>query len=246
MTLADSVSLWEIANPNKEWFDFVVDTNQHINKQALWGYLYMEYCDMTVVDSNSQAFHMRVENFFDIHRWNIDKMSATMEFEYEPLNDFGWTQSRKMDREQEVETVTDRDKVEELEQNAVNVWEEQGTSNGTDVHFISAFNDVPSPTSDNPPRYEDTEQYRDTHSNSHHNDGTSEDELNSTKGTQEDINKNEDLVEGVKEDIAKSGLSDRGNHTYQSLIEEERKQAEFNIYKWIGRHFAHELLIAVW
>lgn len=44
-------------------------------------------------------------------------------------------------------------------------------------------------------------------------------------------------------DIEYSGTE---GQSFQSLIEEQRRLVEFNIYKWIGRHFSVELLISIW
>lgn len=244
MTLQDSVQLWLIANPNKkfnDWFNFKVDTNGVINKKQLWEYLYMEYIDMTVVDSNSGAFHERVKTFFDTHRWNIDRLVATMEAEYDPIQDYSWHQQRQMDRDKVTDTKANMARLDEYEDSITDVWENSGSTGGTDVHLISAYNDTESPDDNN--RYVDTEQYRDTHSATHSDSGTDDRESNSTRGIKEDNTKNEDLVEGVKESIRREGTQ---NNAYQDLIEKERKVAEFNIYKWIGKHFCLECCVAVW
>lgn len=243
MTLSDSVELWKIANPNKEWFNFTVDTNGILNRDALWNYLYLEYCDMRIIEPHSQIFHDRVEMFFDIHRWNIDKMVATMELKYNPIEDFRWHQHRKMDRDQTVDTDVEHGLTETENQTTNEDWSDSGSSNGSEVHLVSAFNDVPSPTGDNPPHYEDTEEYRDVTSEHHENEGDRDVVVDDSRRLDEDTTKNEVTDEDVHEDIDKFGIND---HTYQELIEQERKQAEFNIYKWIARHFGKECMIAVW
>lgn len=245
MTLQDSVSLWLIAHPGKtfnDWFDFTVDTNALLDRNALWEYLYIEHIDMTVIDSNSGAFHERVKNFFDIHRWNIDKLVETMNVEYDPMHDYEWHQKRRTDREQSVETVGNRNQSDVYEEQLADVWENSGTTSGTDVHLVSAYNDNESPSGE-PSRYIDTEQYRDTHSTSHNDQGTDDREILSTRGIKEDTNKDEELVEGIDDSIRREGLK---NNTFQDLIEKERKVAEFNIYKWIAKHFCLECCVAIW
>ena len=245
MTLQDSVQMWMIANPTKthsDWFDFIVDTNGLLDKNALWEYLYMEYIDMTVIDSNSGAFHERVKTFFDTHRWNIDKLVNTMNLEYDPLHDYEWHQKRRTDREQSVETIGNREQQDVYEENMVDVYENDGSTGGTDVHLISAFNDTESPIG-TPSRYVDSEQYRDTHSATHEDQGTDDREIQGSRGIKEDTTKDEELVEGIDDSIRREGLK---NNTFQDLIEQERRTAEFNIYKWIGKHFCLECCVAVW
>lgn len=150
-------------------------------------------------------------------------------------------------------------------------WEEERKSNGSDINLVSAFNDLPATLNS----LKDTERDRTVSETTQNNNGTnSETKGETTSGTEsgttsettnettsgteqgttaktgtgtEDTvtseNANGKIDEDVAEHIERSGIQ---NNTYQSLIEAERKQAEFNIYKWIGRHFCKELLIAVW
>lgn len=53
----------------------------------------------------------------------------------------------------------------------------------------------------------------------------------------------EHLQEVQDETIIRSGNIGK---TYQSIIEEERKKAQFNIYRWIMRRFCKELMVGLW
>lgn len=321
--------LWEMNHPEKDYLDDI-PINVFIDKSALLDFIISECGDMTVVDDHSEVFYYRVKTFFRIHKWNIDKLCESMNFEYQPLNNYHGTEDSTKardiafksvtDRDQTDDTVTDRDQVqdkttdrdqtesEKTDRDISTVengekhqkgtddtttdrdWTESGKTNETDVHFISAFNEKESPEligydSDGYPiyKYNDTEHDRDSISSSYSKKGTedinvltdrSTDETHSLTNTVDDdtqrtetitediINKDtirEDISKKntISEDITKDDVTDEdivnhisreGNNgkSYQSLIEEERQQAQFNIYKWILNHWFHEMVVSVW
>lgn len=104
-------------------------------------------------------------------------------------------------------------------------YHEDGDESSGVTHFISGFNDVRSPSGKE--GYIDSEHDRDSGHRNYDKDGKHD----------------TDRDRSETEDMNKSGNDGK---TYQSLIEEERKQAQFNLYKWIARHFSLELLVAVW
>lgn len=246
MTLRDAVTLWEMEHPTSKFMDeFVI--NAEVNKDSLFDYLMYEYEGMQIIDGHSGIFHDRVRMFFEIHKWNIDKLAESLQFEYDPLQNYRWKQHRDMDREQDVNSNTNRDvtttTTEGIDTNTTGSWDEQGKDSGEDVNLVSAFNDLPS--KDKP--WVDTEHHRDIDDSKYSKDGSSTqtthtDDVINTK-TDDDTAKTENLDENVLEDITREGTN---GVSYQELIEEERKQAEYNIYKWIGKHFCKELLVALW
>lgn len=241
VTLWETVQMWEMQNNTPFWDD--IQLHKAIDKDALIDYLLYEFSDMRCIDSNSGAFRNHVSNFFKIHKWNIDKLADTLELEYYTLENVRYHKHNKTDAEKN--TISERGIVgaEDVKVDKNTVWDEDGSEDRTAVHFVSAFNDVPSPTSTNPPVYKDTEQYRDTSHMSYQKDGS---ETNSEK-TDKDTTEDENFTSVVTDDIHTD--NDKVGHdggSYQSLIEEERKQAQFNIYKWIGKHFVRELLVAIY
>lgn len=237
----DSVTLWQIANPNKGYLDGI-EINAFIDKEALLDFIMMELSDMRVVDSNSGYFHERVKMFFKIHKWNIDKLCSTAELEYDPLNNFGWEQKRERD----TGANTNKAITGSTDTGKENNWSDNGSGNFNTTHYVSGFNDDESPepvgTDENGNtiyKYHDTEQYRDAGSSSEKHSGKSDDTIH----TEQDSIQNTVFSEDVDETIKRSGNL---GTSYQKLIEEEREQAQFNIYKWILNHWCHELMIAVW
>lgn len=81
-------------------------------------------------------------------------------------------------------------------------------------------------------------------SNQHNKETKNTDDDVVTKNVVDDNIVNQTVLDdGVIGDTFHHG---NNTHTFQSLIKEEREQGEFNIYKWIGRHFSLELLICLW
>lgn len=228
MTFRDAIDLYEIQAGSEFWYEpsQVLSVVEGLDSRALFDYLFMEYYQMRTVDANSQDFHKRVVNFFMIHRWNIDKLMKSTQFQYDPITDHK--------NHQKLHRTLDRTTTDTIDDD----WKEKGTTYQQDANLVSAYNDVESPQqagtdeNGNPIyRYIDTEHDR-TISNGNYSKEGSDDRTDTGK-----------LDDIIGETIDRHGTSD---HTFQSLIEEERRQAEFNLYKWIARHFSRELLIGVW
>lgn len=236
MILANQIELWEMEN-NKGFFDDCYIPSS-LNRTALFDYLYLEYSDMQTIDGNWNTFHRRVLNFFTIHKYELDGLAESISYEYEPLDNFNSTQvlGRKTDKGSDSSTVEHTNNTEN--------WNENGKQFQQNVNLVSAYNDNESPTlvgtdSDGNPiyKYIDTEHHRDIENRNYSSHGDKTDAFNRGEETVATS------LENVGEQILKHG---NNGVSYQSLIEEERKLREFNIYKWIARHFSTELLVCVW
>lgn len=237
--------LWEINNPDKSYFDDI-PIHAFVDKEALLDLIVMECGDLRTIDSNSGFFYERVKMFFKIHKWNIDKLCESLQYEYEPLENYHGIEDRKVDRDVAFDSVTDRDQTDDRVTDRG--WSEKGTNDEQDVHYISAYNDKESPErigTDSLGRpiykFNDTEHDRDTIDISYQKSGDEDISVNDVLA--EDIRKNDVTDEDIVEHKTKSG---NNGQSYQSLIEEERKQAQFNVYKWILNHWFHEMVISVW
>lgn len=215
MTLQNIIQIWELNHPSEGFFDSS-NIIELVDKTTLLDYIMLECSEMRPIDGNSERFHIRVENFFKTHKWNIDTLAKSINFDYKPLE----TYHGKEDRTENISTVENID-------TDVN-YHEDGSGTEHTVNLISGFNDVRSP---NGKQYIDSEHDRQERNTSYERDGNSNTDTLKDKGQDE------------KEQIIKSGNDGK---SYQSLIEEERAQAQFNLYKWILKHFTIELLVAVW
>lgn len=230
MTLRDIVDIWEMKH-NGNFFDEIT-LHQLVDKDALVNYLMMEYQDMITIDSDSGMFHFRVVNFFKTHKWNIDKLAESLNFYYNPIGNVNYHLHNKWARDESIarDEDIDSEKVEDDD------WTETGHTDETDTNYVSAFNDVESREHN----IVDSEHHRDVIDIDYNKQGTDD------KTTMYHETQDEDTVEDEDYD----GTVDKWGHdspnSFQELIEEERQQAQFNIYKWIGKHFCLELLVSIW
>lgn len=266
MNLATCVELWETIHAGSKFFD-EMSVNADINKTQLFRYIMNEFDEMETIDGNSDVFHERVKTFFKIHKWNIDKLVETTLYEYDPINNYSWEQDRKLERDVGTKNTSNKttkennsattNKITENEKTGTDQenknWTETGNSDGSDINLVSAFNDLPATLNN----LSDSERDRTVSHNNYEkggNDSVTGSNSENQNGSEEVVgvetkNGSDDKVdvgsvdEDVTEKIKRTGISGK---TYQELIEEQRQTAEFNIYKWIGRHFCKELLIAVW
>lgn len=260
ITMIDLLEMWEIRNPDIDFWD--IRLNSKVDKEELIHYLISEYGDMRPIAADSAEFRRAVQNFFRVHEFSISKQAETLEFDYLPLDDFHTHQNlnRGTDYWEDNKTVTDYDQTQNYTHNEDEtdnrVIENKGSKWQQDVHLVSAFNDNQSPSpagtdADGNPlyTYKDTEKTRDLMNENHKDKTTDDDTRNqiqvfSEAETQDtDRQYNETNREDVGEVIYKHGAT---HYSYQELIEQERQQAQFNIYKWIARHFCNDLMIAIW
>lgn len=271
MTFAESVDFYSYLH-NQNANDYLNHCTIHanVNKAALLDYLLYEYADMLTIDSDTDTFHDHVKNFFDIHEWNINKLAESQHFEYNPIGNVDYRETTDYDRGQEVDTTENRDVVTDFDRtdnitdaedtvtdrdetiDVADIYHEDDTDQAEDINYVSAFNDGS----------DDSKHHRDTHEGSATKDSTDtkntidnehinvdrDEQIDETEVTKtvkdDDFVGNEQLVE--TQDTVHDKHGHDNTHSYQELIEEERDQAQFNLYKWIAKHFAKEMLIAVW
>lgn len=255
MTLRDAVELWEIAT-GKQGTEYLNDCeiNADIDRDALWDYLMFEFMDMKIIDSDSQFFHERVKNFFKIHKWNIDELVKTLSYEYEPLDNTRWKQEEDVTEHntRDRDDNWQRDEKIATNDNWQRDYGEKGSSYEQDVNLISAYNDETSPhvvgkdeNGNNIYEYNDEEHDRTVINKNYSLNGNEnkKEQIDQTQG--ETKKEQEDIVDNKRKDHDTLRSGNDGT-SFQSLIEEQRESVQFNIYKWIAKHFSKELLIAVW
>lgn len=219
MNLLDTIRLWDIKHPQEKFFD-AIPLHEIVNKQWLADYLIQEYGAMWTVESDSELFHCRVVNFFRVHKWNIDKLAESLEFDYNPIWNHDKFKNEVWARDESIATDIYEDED----------WTEKGHTDEQDVNLVSAYNDTPATLNN----LADTEHHRDVIEIDYSKEGTDD------KTTDKDQVEDEDYTGDIHE------WGHDATDTYQELIEQERKQAQFNIYKWIGKHFCLEMLVAIW
>ena len=249
MTLLEQIEMWNILNPDIVFWDYEI--NPIVDKSALQEYLLYEYGEMETIDALCGQLRGHIRNFFSIHKWNIDKLASTLELEYDPLLDEKWNENyhrsddKTTDLSSERDITDDASTVDTVTASEKRNWDDTSHTDETNTNLVSAFN-MPLATLKDP---QDSEHHRDVldsttdRSGNNQIDRSSNETIKYDNKTDDDLKSKQVIDDDEWKDINHSGLN---NHTYQSLIEEERKQAQFNIYKWIGRHFSEELLLCIW
>lgn len=261
MRLIDLLEIWELKHPNSKFLDDI-EINSEVDKDTLWDYLISEYGSLRAIDDHTEYFHFKVDNFFKIHKFNIDKLCETMKYQYEPLDNFRFRQdlgretddTKHYNKDQKIDRGAKSSTIEHGQMNRT--YGESGNEFEQQANLISAYNDNESPQlagvdeNGNPVyTYIDTEKDRRLTNRNYRNNGNENvandvgSETVSIENVKDGTEYDERGNEQVGEVIKRTGTA---NVTFQSLIKEEREIAEFNIYKWIGRHFSNELLIGVW
>lgn len=216
MKLNEMMQLWTIKNPGKNFFDGML-LPKAFTQDFLYNLILMEYDDMEVLYNNSELFHRHVSLFWDKNTPVFDKLSETTEYQYEPLDDHGY----KSHTDQTGGHELGSERKEDGDHNITG----SGNSGSTQKDFVNAFNQgnpaSPKGTTETDANYTDTE----------HKDWTA----NNLYGE----NKNWDR----KQDYTASGNK---NHTYQDLIEQQRKVVNYHVEDLILRLWAQELMVAVW
>lgn len=218
MLLKNVVEIWETRNPNEGFFDSVV-LSAPIDKPTLWDYLMIQYGGMNTVEGNSGYFRFMVENFFKTHDWNIKKLWDSTQFNYEPLDNYRYTEKTGSTE------VIDNDKE----------WDVHNRAFSQTVDRVMGFN-TPEP---------DSVMWKDSNGEPVYVSPGNESERTMFSSDADELGtQGTDQTTDFDETKTKTGHSPE--QSFQTLIEEERRQAEFNIYKWIGKHFSKELLICIW
>lgn len=260
MTLLDIIEVYNINNGN-DLNDITaiyedIELDSRLDKEVLAGVLLDECGAMTSIYNVTSTFKYFSNLFFKKYKWNIKKLVDTLEAEYDPLKNrsLEWTETSDIQQnlvtDEDVsesrtkgntgtQTKTLDEKVEFSEDNS-----KSSDFDSTETNTVSAMNSnnylpdtqrvVDSTTSENGEV-----------SSTDETDATSvrTDNLTETIAASTDRDKNEDLDWDETDTHEESGTV---NTDYQTLIEKERKVAQFSIYGWIAKKYAKELFLLVY
>lgn len=225
MWLADSMRVWGIHHPNREyWGEIKLDSR--LDKDTITSLIFGNYYEMSTLYDNSDTQYQFMLIFFEHIFPIVKRMVDTTEYNYSPLTDY------KIDGSHGIEETN------ELSHSMSGTDSANDTDNSTtgssasleNEHHVSAYNQVANDT---------TLQYKDT-SNGNENktyEDTKTHTGNVSESSSDNRNRNEDKV------YQESGMR---NHSYQELIVAERKLALYDIEKYIVDEFAKNLLVSVW
>lgn len=193
-----------------------IELDQRLNKNVLAGILLDECGAMRCLYETTDTFKYFSDNFFKKYSWNITKLVDSINFEYDPLKNKNIEWTETTDIEQNLDTGEERNKG--------NTGTQGNSYTAEEVNTISAMN---------------SSNYEPDNKSNTSGSSTRTDNLHE----QITASKDEDLTWDETDTHVESGTNDMA---YQDLIEKERKQAQFNVYNWIAKKYAHELFLLVY
>ena len=228
MTLLDIIQMWNLEQGNELndiealFEDIVLD--ERLDKETLVGVLLDECGAMESVYNTTPTFKYYSDNFFKKYQWNITKLADSLHFEYDPLKNrsLEWTETTNI--EQNLDTDEDTSET----RNKANTGTQSNDYENHETNTISAMNS----NDYEPDNKSDTE-----------GENTRTDNLNEHITSTVGRDKSEDLTWEETDTHTENGTN---NIPYQDLIEKERKVAQFSLYGWIAKKYAHELFLLVY
>lgn len=225
MQLVDSMRVWRIHHPDSEyWGEIKLDSR--LDKDVVTSLIVGNYYEMATLYDNSDIQYQYMLTFFEHIFPIIKRMIDTTEYEYSPLTDYKISGSHGIKEKDDLtHALTGNDASNDTDNSTTG-----SSATLNNEHHVSAYNQVADDT---------TLQYKDT------SDGNENKTYNDTKT--HTGNKIENGTDNRKREEDKeyqeSGIR---NHSYQELVEKERRLALYDIEKYIVDEFAKNLLLSVW
>lgn len=228
MNLVDIIQVFNMNSGNDiddmEKFYADIDIDERIDKSTLVGVLLDECGAMDVLYSTTGTFKYFSDNFFKKYKWNIEKLLDTLDLEYDPIKNknIEWTETTSI--EQNLDTAEESGE----NRNRKNTGTQRNDYDEDETNTISAMN---------------SGSYQPDNKSEKDGSNTRTDNLNEDITSSKDRNKNEALTWEETDNHVESGTNDI---IVQDLIEKERRVAQFSVYGWIAKKYAHELFLLVY
>lgn len=223
MTLIDVLTMYAMMNDSEDMElmlqDYALDNR--LDRNVLNKVIIRELGTMRPFSTDTNIFKFMLDNFFDKWNYNIGKLIDTMYYEYDPIGNKKL--NRRLDETEHRESTADIDNTDTYTTNT----DQDITENNTSENTVSAYDS---------PTYQPKEK---TVTN---NTSRTDNDVEHSGETTSDISSDVDTEHGLSETI--NGKD--GDESYQSLIEQERELAQFNIYEWILKQMRKELFLLVY
>lgn len=219
MNLLDLMQIWALKNDSQNPMEMLTTTaefDSRIDKDVLALDIVQTCGAMTPVFNTSEVFVIMHKQFFDKWGEQISKLLDTLELEYAPLENYKREEIRKL------KNIEDRKDTREATANRNE--EIESSSAGEQEGKVSAYNESV---------YQPNEQ-------TISKDSSKADTKRADK-SKDDYKKDAT----IDEDESKSVHGMNGNYTYQKLLEDERRVAEFNVYRWITNKYMEVMMLCV-
>lgn len=231
MNLIDTLDLYALINDTDNLFLMLQDypLDSRIDRNTMNSVIIKELGAMRPITTDPELFKMMFDTFFNKYSSNITKLIDTIYLEYNPIGNKDITETEK-ETEKETEhrhSVGDIDNTDKYTTNTDN------TETGTSVteNQVSAY-DVNT--------YQNKDKTITTPNTKIDNDVAHSGETTS------DIDSIVDSTVDSAVDTEKHITGKDGDTSIQTLIEQERRLAEFNIFNWIIKQMRRELFLLVY
>lgn len=219
MNLIDILDLYAMVHESTDLFLMLEEytLDDRLSREKLNRAMLSRLGNMRCISNSPDVMKVLIEEFFNRYNWNITRLFDTMVLDYEPLENY------KLDRVYDGTEHRESDADVKNEDSTVrnrNLKNTRGTEDKVSAYDSSSYQ----------PKSREDETI-----------GENEDSTNVATGTS-DI----DSTTDTKDHQVTSESGKLGDESYQSLIERERKLAEFNIYNWILDLMKKELFILLY
>lgn len=215
--------------------DYALDNR--LDRNVLNKVIIRELGTMRPFSTDTKIFKFMLDNFFDKWNYNIGKLIDTMYYEYDPIGNkklnrtLNENDSKELGETEHRESTADIDNTDTYTTNT----DQDVTENNTSENTVSAYDSS---------TYQPKEKT--VTNNTSRTDNDVEHSGETTSDISSDVDTKHDLNESNEHHLGENITGKDGDESYQSLIEQERELAQFNIYDWILKQMRKELFLLVY
>ena len=192
------------------------ELDNRLDKNALNVFILDELGAMDVWYEDPEVYKVFSDNFFEIWKDNIKKLTDTVMAEYNLLQNTNMTETTTVEIDQDMDTTTSGSKTDSYTRST--------TDGDEETNKVSAFDET---TFQNDSQRISSGTGSVSHSGSKTDSGT----------------KNEDLEWRETDVTTRVGYKDKD---IQGALEKERKLNRFNVYQWIIKKYKEDMMVLVY
>ena len=192
------------------------ELDNRLDKNALNVFILDELGAMDVWYEDPEVYKVFSDNFFEIWKDNIKKLTDTVMAEYNLLQNTNMTETTTVEINQDMDTTTSGSKTDSYTRST--------TDGDEETNKVSAFDET---TFQNDSQRISSGTGSVSHSGSKTDSGT----------------KNEDLEWRETDVTTRVGYKDKD---IQGALEKERKLNRFNVYQWIIKKYKEDMMVLVY
>ena len=192
------------------------ELDERLDKNALNVFILDELGAMDVWYEDPEVYKVFSDNFFEIWKDNIKKLTDTVMAEYNLLQNTNMTETTTVEIDQDMDTTTSGSKTDSYTRST--------TDGDEETNKVSAFDET---TFQNDSQRISSGTGSVSHSGSKTDSGT----------------KNEDLEWRETDITTRVGYKDKD---IQGALEKERKLNRFNVYQWIIKKYKEDMMVLVY